>query len=95
MIVADLKLTDAANGRAPREIGEDFTLIVKGIKGDAMLGGPAVLDGPGEDRILISNVSVLECELSHAKLRELIDVLPDTFIAIDLAAGHNTGGADH
>lgn len=54
-----------------------------------MLGSPTILCGRSKYGVLVSDVGVFERELSHAKFRQPIDIIPYQLNAVDHAAGHD------
>ena len=59
-----------------------------------MIGRPTILRRSSEYRSLVSNISVLESELSHSEIGEPFDVLPNHRFAVDLATSHHACGPD-
>jgi hypothetical protein len=94
MIIADLKLPNATDGRPPRQLRDDFAPAGKRVEGHAMLGGPAIFCGSREYGSFVSNIRVLKRELPHAEVGELIDVPPNKRCAVNIAATHYAGGPD-
>ena len=92
MLVTDLAAVDVADGRSPRQTGDDPALSVEGVEFDLVIARPAIFWRCAENRTWISRVSVFEREFSNAIPGERVDVVPHRGGAVDLSPRHYAGG---
>ena len=79
---------------APRQAAHHLSLALEDVFFHLVLARPLVRRGLAEHRLRVGHVRVLEGELAHPTSRQRLDVAEYLVPRVDVAPGHDAGGAD-
>src|ERR1051325_10232846 len=88
VIVTYLHSFKATDHRTPRQLRDHFALSCKRVKLDLMVCRPVVFLRSLKQRLLISNIRMLERKLADAELTQRVDVAPHVLDVGDEIACH-------